>query len=347
MGESNSKFDDCCCGNENTGKIKASINLINSLIKKDHVENKGDNDDLISVVLTDGGDGCIKELIDENYDKNEDEIINNSKINYSNYIENDFKFVDLKINNCDTNTSLDKQIVNICNSGLKNYKTVINENFTSYIKSSNFDCNVLNHSMNENNKTNNNITRKKNNINNENFLKFVIQDFDKNMIKKINEIRKNPQLFINKIEELKKNIIMINNKFYYIKDNIKFLMKKGIEDFNEIIEYLKQINNLNVLELDQNLLIDQPKNFNELNDKNYLKIKINELYEKGMKIKYYWKSNIYIDSQEENLLMNFLTEKNDTKNKLKAIFDEKIKKIGIKSFEIDNKYFYYIILSYG
>jgi hypothetical protein len=338
MGESNSK---CCCGKRNIDSTITSIILFGPQKKKDVIEN---DEDKKTNFFTNNNFQFTEQINEnKNYFKNEkkEEIKTNNN-------EYNFEIIDYENSNFDTNIIiLDKKNENILNSGFKNFETVVNENFTSYIRRSDFDCNILKHSINENNKLNNNITRKKSNINNENYLKFISLDFDKNMIKKINEIRKNPQLFINKIEELKENIIKINNKFYYIKDNIKFLINKGKENFNEIIEYLKKINNLNALEFDQNLLIDVPKNLNELNDKNYLKIKIGELYEKGMKIKYYWKSNIYIESQEENLLMNFLTEKNDTKNKLEAIFDEKIKKIGIKSFQIENKSFYYIILSYG
>ena len=224
-------------------------------------------------------------------------------------------------------SDLVEQKMQIC----ENYDTIICEYPITNINiiNSNVNVDVVNNG-------------KKTNIN----ISLVRDDFCKNLIKNINEIRTNPKSFIKTINESKKNIIEEDDKFYYKQNNVKnkIRLKEGQKSFDEAIDYLQNLESMDKLNFDNNLNIPRPKSKEELKDTHYLKNMVDNLIKKGIRIKCYWKIDD-INIQDVCLLMMILDENNENKEIRNALLNKNMNKIGINSFTIDNTFACYILLS--
>ena len=114
-------------------------------------------------------------------------------------------------------------------------------------------------------------------------------------------------------------------------------MTKGEESFNEAINQLNETQPMEKLIFEPLLTIPLPINEKEINDKDYLKIKVKEKL-KNVNIKYYWRDTI---KDPETYFVLMIIEG----LKRKSILDPNIKYIGINSTSFGKSFACYIILS--
>ena len=84
--------------------------------------------------------------------------------------------------------------------------------------------------------------------NDDNQFSVSLITMEKKLFELINDLRENPKSFIDKVEEYKKKLQINNNSYYIvIEDNI-FQFRKGPEDFDECINFLKNKKNIEKFE---------------------------------------------------------------------------------------------------
>ena len=258
------------------------------------------------------------------------EIIQNA-IHENNIIEKNIKFDNSKY---DSNI-ISKKITsdeNI-NEIKKNPNTFKNKNSISNTKTkknkeiiviNNFDKNKSKTKINQNSKKL--LNSKK-----------PIDEFSQYIFTYINKIRENPQSFIDNIEKAKFYIeYNKSNKLIY-KKNIKVALSQGLPAFEETISILKIVKPMNKLIFEPKLMVKLPQSEEELLDKNFFKLEIKKMKEKGIPIKSYWRD--IIKEPETSFLMMIVDDTGIKAGlKRKDILDPNMKYIGICSRTI-GKYF--------
>ena len=258
------------------------------------------------------------------------EIIQNA-IHENNIIEKNIKFDNSKY---DSNI-ISKKITsdeNI-NEIKKNPNTFKNKNSISNTKTkknkeiiviNNFDKNKSKTKINQNSKKL--LNSKK-----------PIDEFSQYIFTYINKIRENPQSFIDNIEKAKFYIeYNSSNKLIY-KKNIKVALSQGLPAFEETISILKIVKPMNKLIFEPKLMVKLPQSEEELLDKNFFKLEIKKMKEKGIPIKSYWRD--IIKEPETSFLMMIVDDTGIKAGlKRKDILDPNMKYIGICSRTI-GKYF--------
>ena len=181
-----------------------------------------------------------------------------------------------------------------------------------------------------------------NNINN----KIIKQDqiFCNYIFEHINRLRMNPKYFIKHIQKAKNNITkdMKGNPIY--KSKLKVALTKGKEAFDDAIISLKEMKPMNPLLFKKELCIDIPTSEKEFRGGDYLKQKIIEKINKGIKIKAFWRD--IINDPEINFLL-MIVDDNPIKPgaKRKDILNPKMNYIGINSAYLGSYFVCYIVLS--
>ena len=256
------------------------------------------------------------------------EIIQNA-IHENNIIEKNIKFDNSKY---DSNI-ISKKITsdeNI-NEIKKNPITFKNKNSISNTKENQAIINI--------NNLNNNKPKSKINQNSKKLLnsKKPIDEFSQYIFTYINKIRENPQSFIDNIEKAKFYIeYNKSNKLIY-KKNIKVALSQGLPAFEETISILKIVKPMNKLIFEPKLMVKLPQSEEELLDKNFFKLEIKKMKEKGIPIKSYWRD--IIKEPETSFLMMIVDDTGIKAGlKRKDILDPNMKYIGICSRTI-GKYF--------
>ena len=256
------------------------------------------------------------------------EIIQNA-IHENNIIEKNIKFDNSKY---DSNI-ISKKITsdeNI-NEIKKNPITFKNKNSISNTKENQAIINI--------NNLNNNKPKSKINQNSKKLLnsKKPIDEFSQYIFTYINKIRENPQSFIDDIEKAKFYIeYNSSNKLIY-KKNIKVALSQGLPAFEETISILKIVKPMNKLIFEPKLMVKLPQNEEELLDKNFFKLEIKKMKEKGIPIKSYWRD--IIKEPETSFLMMIVDDTGIKAGlKRKDILDPNMKYVGICSRTI-GKYF--------
>ena len=256
------------------------------------------------------------------------EIIQNA-IHENNIIEKNIKFDNSKY---DSNI-ISKKITsdeNI-NEIKKNPITFKNKNSISNTKENQAIINI--------NNLNNNKPKSKINQNSKKLLnsKKPIDEFSQYIFTYINKIRENPQSFIDDIEKAKFYIeYNSSNKLIY-KKNIKVALSQGLPAFEETISILKIVKPMNKLIFEPKLMVKLPQSEEELLDKNFFKLEIKKMKEKGIPIKSYWRD--IIKEPETSFLMMIVDDTGIKAGlKRKDILDPNMKYIGICSRTI-GKYF--------
>ena len=256
------------------------------------------------------------------------EIIQNA-IHENNIIEKNIKFDNSKY---DSNI-ISKKITsdeNI-NEIKKNPITFKNKNSISNTKENQAIINI--------NNLNNNKPKSKINQNSKKLLnsKKPIDEFSQYIFTYINKIRENPQSFIDDIEKAKFYIeYNSSNKLIY-KKNIKVALSQGLPAFEETISILKIVKPMNKLIFEPKLMVKLPQSEEEIIDKNFFKLEIKKMKEKGIPIKSYWRD--IIKEPETSFLMMIVDDTGIKAGlKRKDILDPNMKYIGICSRTI-GKYF--------
>lgn len=258
------------------------------------------------------------------------EIIQNA-IHENNIIEKNIKFDNSKY---DSNI-ISKKITsdeNI-NEIKKNPNTFKNKNSISNTKTKkNQEIIVINNFYKNKSKTKINQNSKK--LLNS---KKPIDEFSQYIFTYINKIRENPQSFIDDIEKAKFYIeYNSSNKLIY-KKNIKVALSQGLPAFEETISILKIVKPMNKLIFEPKLMVKLPQNEEELLDKNFFKLEIKKMKEKGIPIKSYWRD--IIKEPETSFLMMIVDDTGIKAGlKRKDILDPNMKYVGICSRNI-GKYF--------
>ena len=114
-------------------------------------------------------------------------------------------------------------------------------------------------------------------------------------------------------------------------------LSQGLPAFEETISILKIVKPMNKLIFEPKLMVKLPQSEEELLDKNFFKLEIKKMKEKGIPIKSYWRD--IIKEPETSFLMMIVDDTGIKAGlKRKDILDPNMKYIGICSRTI-GKYF--------
>ena len=168
--------------------------------------------------------------------------------------------------------------------------------------------------------------------------------FSKIIFDKINTLRTNPQSYIKTIEESKKNIIIDNRGRLIYNNKIRIALTKGIQAFNEAINFLKTIKPSQKLIFNPYLTVAMPKNENDAKNRNDLEVKVENLMKEGYIVKSFWRD--VIKDPEICFLMTVVDDIGImSRMRRKDLLDSNMKYIGISSVDINGNFVCYIILS--
>ena len=171
-----------------------------------------------------------------------------------------------------------------------------------------------------------------------------IDEYSKYIFDAINGIRSNPQYFANIIKDaMKKICVSKNGNMLYYKGKQKIGLYKGKEAFENAIYDLNKTKQMNPLFFCPNISIPLPDNENDINDKNYMNNKINEIMNNGINIISFWKN--IIEDPEDCLIMMIVDDNANEGLKRKDILDPNMKYIGISTVKIGKSFANYITLS--
>ena len=167
-------------------------------------------------------------------------------------------------------------------------------------------------------------------IKNESPSKKPQDEFSKYIFENINKLREDPQSFIKNIEEAKSYISRNKNNKLIYKKHLKVLLSQGLLAFEEAISILKNCKPMKKLIFEPNLLVNLPKNEEDIVNKNYFKNEIKKMIEKGIPIQTYWRD--IIKDPETSFLMMVVDDTGLKAGlKRKDILDPNKKYIGICS----------------
>ena len=168
-------------------------------------------------------------------------------------------------------------------------------------------------------------------------------NFSKEFLSKINKIRANPKSYINIIEQAKKNIITDKKGRILYNAKIKIALARGVQAFDEAIEYLKKTNPSEKLIFNPYLLVEMPKTENEIKFKDYMVYKVENMINKGIIIKSFWRD--IIRDPELSLLLMIVDDTGEKSGlRRRDLLDPNMKYIGINSIEINGSFACYITL---
>ena len=183
-----------------------------------------------------------------------------------------------------------------------------------------------------------------NNINNKIIKIKKDPSFVKYLFAYINKIRTNPKSFIKYIQKAQYNISKDKKGNSIYKGNLKVALTKGKEAFEEAISSLKKMKPMNPLLFKKDLCVEIPTNEKEFRSGNYLKNKIKEKMNKGIKIDAFWR-DIIKDPEINFLLMIVDDNPINLGAKRKDILNPKMKYIGINSAYFGSFFVSYLVLS--
>ena len=237
-------------------------------------------------------------------------------------------------NNMNINTSDNYMVDNNMNINMSDNNMNINTS------------NNMNVNMNESNNMNMNINM---NDNNYKFQQFILNsapsdNYSKYLLEQINKLRADPQSYIGIIEDAKNNIIRNKHGRLVYNGKIKIGLTDGESAFNNAINYLKSAKSAEKLIFNPYITVDLPKTENEIKYKNDLRLKVEDMANKGINIKSYWK-NVIKDPEISFLMMIVDDNGSESGMKRKDLLDPNMKYIGISSTEINGFFVCYMTLS--
>ena len=243
--------------------------------------------------------------------------------------------------NTDFNHTSKVEIKNSNNSNEINSKTTIEKNIPEIKPVKKIKKKIINNKIIDN--LNKNELKRVKNINNNN-SKQPVDDFSKYIFNHINKIRENPQSFINDIEEAKTFIIYKNSKKLIYKKNVKVALSDGIPAFQEAISILKICKPMKKLIFEPKLMVKLPENEDDIINKDYFKLEIKKMINKGIPIKSYWRD--IINDPETSFLM-MIVDDTGMKSGMKRndILDPNMKYIGICSKNIGKNFICFLTFS--
>ena len=171
-----------------------------------------------------------------------------------------------------------------------------------------------------------------------------LDNYSRYLLEQINKIRIDPQSFIGVIKDAKANIKKYKYGGYIYEGRLKIALTSGEAAFNETIEYLKNLDSMEILEFCPLITIPVPQTEDDIKEANYLKTKVDDMINDGINVKSFWR-DVIKDPQISFLLM--IVDDNGTRKGMrrKDILNPKMKYIGITSTEINGKFACYITLT--
>jgi len=167
--------------------------------------------------------------------------------------------------------------------------------------------------------------------------------FSKYIFDNINSIREDPSSFIYRLQKAKSNIIHDKAGKYIYKGPVKVALCKGVEAFDDAINYLKDLKPMQKLIFSKELIIESPKDEEEILSKKFMAEQINEKIMEGIPIKSFWKDKIK-DPETCLLLMIVDDTGANSGKKRNDILDPAKQLIGISSKAIGKHFASYITL---
>lgn len=163
---------------------------------------------------------------------------------------------------------------------------------------------------------------------------YPITEYVKKVFCLINKARLNPLEFVTIIEQAEKYIKEINGRTIFDNNNIKVSLNEGKKMFQDCAKYLKDLQPMEELIFCDDIVLECPKDEQNIKDINYFK---NKLFEKKDKfgIEAYFKDSIRIPEISVLLMLVDDSAKNPRK-KRKTLLNPRFKYIGISSSDENN-----------
>jgi len=162
---------------------------------------------------------------------------------------------------------------------------------------------------------------------------YPISEYVKRVFNLINKIRLNPSEFVNVIETAEKYIKEINGRKIFDDNKIKVSLNEGKKMFQDCANYLKNLQPMEELNFCDDIVLECPKDEQNIKDINYFKDKLLEKKEK-FGIEAYFKDSIRIPEISVLLMLVDDSAKNPRK-KRETLLNPKYKYIGISSSDIN------------
>jgi hypothetical protein len=180
---------------------------------------------------------------------------------------------------------------------------------------------------------------------------YDVDSFARAMISEFNMVRVKPKTYIYKIKTFYpfiKQDVRTNRKYFDIPNITKINLIKGKEAFDHTINYLKNINNLDYLELRQDLSFPFPADTSLCTNRDYITSNFLQM-NKRFSDKYHIKGFHYdlnINNPEFSTLMQIVDDTNSNGQRRSQILDKDIKYVGINLGRVkDNLYCIYIVFA--
>ena len=168
-------------------------------------------------------------------------------------------------------------------------------------------------------------------------------EFSKYIFDNLNNIRENPKSFIPILERSKSHIMYDKKGICIYKSSVKVALSKGEPAFDEAIEYLKNLKPMKKLIFISDLLINPPKNEDQIKDRTYMNELINVKVQAGIPIKSFWRD--IIKDRETCLILMIVDDTGPNSGKKRNdILDPNMKYIGITSKKIGKSFASYMTL---
>ena len=164
------------------------------------------------------------------------------------------------------------------------------------------------------------------------------------MLEQINKIRINPRNYISKLKKAEECLKQDKKGNVYYPGKIKVVLYRGKQTFEEVISSLEKMKPMKPLIYKKELSIKISDNKFDFSNGAYLKRKINELINRGVKLKTFWKDNI--NDPEFNLLLMIINSNPLKKTvNIRDVLNPELKYIGINSGMLDQYFVCYTVLS--
>ena len=175
----------------------------------------------------------------------------------------------------------------------------------------------------------NNYDSAQNNINS----KLKLSEYVKKVFFLINKIRTDPSKFVDVVVGSQKFIKEIGERKIF-DHKLKVALNEGQKMFDDCAEYLKNLSPMAELIFNDDIVLECPKEANNIKDINFFKQKVNEKSEQ-QKLKAYFKDSIKEPDISVLLMIVDDSQKNPRK-KRQAVLNPNYKFIGISSSDVDD-----------
>ena len=164
--------------------------------------------------------------------------------------------------------------------------------------------------------------------------KLSITEYVKKVFCLINKVRLNPGEFVSAIETAEKYIKDLNGRKIFDDNNIKVSLNEGKKMFQDCANFLRNLQPMEELQFCDEIVLECPKDEQNIKDINYFKERLLEKKEK-FGIEAYFKDSIRIPEISVLLMLVDDSARNPRK-KRETLLNPKFKFIGISSSDSNN-----------